>query len=142
MAKDENNGREKKWTAVRLPRELKEEIDNLIETHPRLGYSGPSDFVRDAVRRRLEELKERDMQTENGAEAAVQHTREIVRDIMGPEGLEVFDRKMEEVTARMKNSGSEDIMVAMRGVLREMMGAAAERSISKRVYKREVEKDE
>ncbi len=142
MAKDENNSREKKWTAVRLPRELKEQIDRLIVTHPELGYGGPSDFVRDSVRRRMEELKGMELQNGNRVGEAVEQGREIVKEIMGQEGLDVFDRKMQEAGVDPRNSGSAEMLTAMKRVLREMMGAAAERSISERIYEREVEKDE
>ncbi len=142
MAKDENNGREKKWTAVRLPRELKEQIDRLIETHPELGYGGPADFVRDSVRRRMEELKEMELQNGNRIEEAIEQGREIVKEIMGPEGLEVFDRKLQEASMDTRNSGSADMLTAMKRVLRDLMGKAVERSISERIYEREVEKNE
>ena len=137
MAEDENNGREKKWTAVRLPRELKENIDRLIEVHPELGYGGLSDFVRDAVRRRIEELNERELKSEEMVKATIKHAREIVGDIMGPEGLEIFDRKMGEISA--SHNGAPADIAAVKAVLRDMLGAAAERSISERIYEREVE---
>ncbi len=141
MAKDEKNGKGSKWTAVRLSRELKEHIETVIAGHPELGYGGLADFVRDAVRRRLEELREREFVTENGIDTALEHTRRIVLEIMGPDGLVVFDRKMAEVSAEMKNASPADVMAAIRRVLRETMGSAAERSISERIYMREVDED-
>ena len=50
MAKDD------KYRTIRLPKELVEEIEELIKDKT-LGYTSKADFVKDAVRRRIEEIK-------------------------------------------------------------------------------------
>lgn len=142
MATDGKNSRDKKWTAVRLPRELKEQIERLITEYPELGYGGLADFVRDSVRRRIEDLKEIEVQRKNRGKEAIEQTREIVEEIMGPEGLNLFDRKMQEAAGDMDTYDSKKMLLAMRNVLREMMGERAERSISERIYERGVEENE
>jgi metal-responsive CopG/Arc/MetJ family transcriptional regulator len=44
------------WVYVNLPKELAEEIDNLVNAQKH-GYRSRSDFLSDAARRRLEQLK-------------------------------------------------------------------------------------
>jgi len=44
------------WTYVNLPKELGDKIDQLVEEQ-KYGYRSRSEFVSEAVRRRLEELK-------------------------------------------------------------------------------------
>ena len=43
-------------SSVMLPQELLEKVDKLIEERKDLGYTTREDFVRDAVRRRIEQL--------------------------------------------------------------------------------------
>jgi Arc/MetJ-type ribon-helix-helix transcriptional regulator len=44
------------YTTVRLPRELMEEIDQIIKQGVR-GYKSRAEFIKEAIRRRFEELK-------------------------------------------------------------------------------------
>lgn len=52
-----------RWRTVQLPEELLRRVDEIV-SHPEFGYTSRSEFIKDAVRRRLEELerlvKERD----------------------------------------------------------------------------------
>jgi len=42
---------------VRINRELVNAISRFVETHPEYGYRSVTDFMRDAIRRRAEEVK-------------------------------------------------------------------------------------
>jgi len=55
MPKKATSKREE-WTYINLPNELAEAIDDLVDLHKH-GYRSRSDFVADAVRRLLRELK-------------------------------------------------------------------------------------
>jgi len=44
------------WTYINMPKELAAEVDKLVDARKH-GYRSRSDFVSDAVRRRLDELK-------------------------------------------------------------------------------------
>jgi len=48
--------KENGYRTIRLPKELVEEIEELIKDKS-LGYTSRADFVKDAVRRRIEEIK-------------------------------------------------------------------------------------
>jgi len=45
------------YRTVRLPNELVEEIQIVIKEHKELGYRSHSEFIIEATRRRLEEIK-------------------------------------------------------------------------------------
>jgi antitoxin component of MazEF toxin-antitoxin module len=47
-----------KYRTVRIPASLVETILKIIEDHKELGYRSHSEFIIDAVRRRVEELLE------------------------------------------------------------------------------------
>lgn len=48
---------ERKHRAVSIPWELLDEVEKFIHEHPEIGYDRLTQFVTDAVRRRLEEVK-------------------------------------------------------------------------------------
>ena len=48
---------ERKRIAVSLPQNLLDEVEKFIHEHPETGYDRLTQFVTDAVRRRLEEVK-------------------------------------------------------------------------------------
>lgn len=45
------------YRSVKLPNELVEEIRRIITKHKEFGYMSHSEFIKDATRRRLEEIK-------------------------------------------------------------------------------------
>jgi metal-responsive CopG/Arc/MetJ family transcriptional regulator len=50
------------YSTVRLPKELMQEIDDLIKRRVR-GYKSRSEFIKEAIRRRLEEVQATSKQT-------------------------------------------------------------------------------
>lgn len=44
------------WTYINMPKELAAEVDKMVDSRKH-GYRSRSDFVSDAVRRRLDELR-------------------------------------------------------------------------------------
>ena len=54
MSSEESNSDD--YTTVRLPRELMEEIDQIIKRGIR-GYKSRSEFIKEAIRKRFEELQ-------------------------------------------------------------------------------------
>lgn len=55
MGKEMDDSRRRKYMTVSLPLELIEEIDQIIRAGH--GYESRPEFIKDAIRRRLEELK-------------------------------------------------------------------------------------
>ena len=47
------------YRSVKLPNELIEEVKRIIDDHRELGYMSHSEFVKDATRRRIEQIKEK-----------------------------------------------------------------------------------
>lgn len=50
------------WESIKIPKKLVEKIEKIKEVH---GYASTMEFVRDAVRRRLEELEKPQRIAEN-----------------------------------------------------------------------------
>jgi len=76
-------------TSIMLPEDLVAEITETIKNHRAVGYTTVTDFVRDAVRRRLEELK----------------TEEFYVNVPIPqEEYHLLNKAMEETGAEYKNA--------------------------------------
>lgn len=54
MRKDDDNFR-----GVSIKKQLIDAVEKFIEDHPNAGYKNIAEFVHDAIRRRMEEVKER-----------------------------------------------------------------------------------
>ena len=47
----------KGYRGISLPETMIEEIEKLLKQRPDLGYQSVAEFIKDAIRRRIEELK-------------------------------------------------------------------------------------
>ena len=47
-----------KWTPVRIPTSLLKEITNIVEDHPEKGYTNEHEFIREALREKLDRVNE------------------------------------------------------------------------------------
>lgn len=45
------------YRTIRIPIELVEEVEKFIKAHPELGYKSNAEFVKEALRRRILELR-------------------------------------------------------------------------------------
>jgi hypothetical protein len=52
--------KDKTYQPISIPIELYEQIEKYISANPFLGYKTVPEFIKDSIRRRLEELKESD----------------------------------------------------------------------------------
>lgn len=60
MSGDEKEGGESDYTTMRIPWGLAQEIDRWVESRGQdLGYRNRSEFALEAIRRRLEEVKQK-----------------------------------------------------------------------------------
>ncbi len=55
MPSDESNSNSDEYTTVRLPKEIMDEIDQIIKRGIR-GYKSRAEFIKEAIRKRFEEL--------------------------------------------------------------------------------------
>jgi len=50
------SGRRRGWKTIQLPEDLLKVVDEIV-SHPELGYTSRSEFVKEAVRLRIEEIQ-------------------------------------------------------------------------------------
>ncbi len=74
---------------VRVPREMYEAIAELIKKYPQYGWKGPSEFVRDAIRRYVEEIMHKEMLLKRAVKKMPQKMKRILAEFMGEEEAEI-----------------------------------------------------
>ena len=88
MSSEETNSDD--YTTVRLPKEIMDEIDQIIKRGTR-GYKSRSEFIKEAIRKRLEELN------------IVQPTPKLVPPLehfnVNEEGVRILDRTLASKTS-------------------------------------------
>ncbi len=60
-----------KYKGISIPREMFDEIERIIEEHPELGYSSITDFIKDAVREKITEIRKLHLKPQKPAEEIV-----------------------------------------------------------------------
>ncbi len=80
---------------VRVPKDMYDAIGELIKKYPQYGWKGPSEFVRDAIRRYVEELNRREVLLKKAMKVMPSKVREILSKFMGPEeASEAYEKIM------------------------------------------------
>jgi len=57
------------WTPVRIPTALFDEVKDIIQNKPEHGYTNEHEFIRDAIREKIVELKEKEKNPAKDKEA-------------------------------------------------------------------------
>ena len=80
---------------VRVPKDMYDAIGDIIKKYPQYGWKGPSEFVRDAIRRYVEELKRREILLERAVKIMPNRVKAILSKFMGPaEAEEAYEKIM------------------------------------------------
>jgi metal-responsive CopG/Arc/MetJ family transcriptional regulator len=79
---------------VRVPKEMYEAINEVIKRYPHYGWKGPSEFVRDAIRRYLKEIGEREILLRKAINNMPNRIEEMLRDFMGDEEAKEVSEKI------------------------------------------------
>ncbi|OYT60040.1 CopG family transcriptional regulator [Euryarchaeota archaeon ex4484_178] len=79
---------------VRVPKEMYEAINDVIKRYPYYGWKGPSEFVRDAIRRYLKEINEREIVLRKAVKKMPNKIEEMLRDFMGEEEAQILSERI------------------------------------------------
>jgi len=79
---------------VRVPKEMYEAINEMIKKYPYYGWKGPSEFVRDAIRRYLKEINEREVLLRRALNHMPNKIEEMLKDFMGDEEAREVSEKI------------------------------------------------
>ena len=120
---------------VRVPRDMYEAIGEIIREYPQYGWKGPSEFVRDAVRRYVEEVKRRELILRKAIKSMPDRVKIILTNFMGEEEAEESYRKIMEI----KKDNPEEYIEEVIKVLQGKMGRNLAELIARRIVEGEGE---
>ena len=127
---------ERKWVGVRISKAMMHQVCEIIEGHPELAYSTPNDFIRDATRRRIEVIMEREMVARANITALPDRVESIIEDAVG-EGLA---RDLEKELGKLLDSidpkrDPDGFMRGVKQILSSTFGPTMAETIASRIIK-------
>jgi len=114
---------------VRIPKEMYDGIMEIISMYPEYGWKGPAEFVRDAVRRYLEEIKNREKLYRKLAPRLPGRIIAILREVAGEKLAMRIERELEKIEFEdPKVYYTQELMV-----LSKYVGKGAAQLLAKRI---------
>jgi len=123
---------------VRVPKDMYDAIGEIIKKYPQYGWKGPSEFVRDAVRRYVDELRRREIILKRAAEAMPGRVKDILSRFMGPEEA---SEAYEEIKKINERDADKFIQEAVK-VLKKYVGEALAEIIARRIVEERINEGE
>ena len=112
---------------VRVPKEMYLAIYEIIKEYPHYGWKGPSEFVRDAIRRYVKEIKERELIIKKAKGYMPQKIESILRDFMDEDDAKELAQKIREI------EGDEDYVANVVEILQDKLGPALAELLARRL---------
>ncbi len=119
---------------VRVPKDMYDAIGEIIKTYPQYGWKGPSEFVRDAIRRYVEELHQREVVLRKALKIMPDRVKVVLQKFMGEEEAEEAYRKIKAI----KEEDPEEYVKKVVKVLEEYVGRQLAELIARRIVEERV----
>jgi len=114
---------------VRVPKEMYEAINEIIKRYPYYGWKGPSEFVRDAIRRYVKEINEKEVLLRKALGYMPNRIEEMLRDFMGEEEA----KEVSEKIAAINEKDPEEYVRKVVDILKGRVGQNLAELIAKRL---------
>ena len=114
---------------VRVPKEMYDAIGEIIRSYPQYGWKGPSEFVRDAIRRYVEELRRREMVLRKAMKVMPDKVKNILQKFMGEKEADEAYRKIKDI----KEEDPEKYLNRVIAVLESHVGRQLAEIIARRI---------
>ena len=114
---------------VRVPKDMYDAIGDIIRRYPQYGWKGPSEFVRDAVRRYVDEVRHREVILKMAVKVMPGRVKEILSKFMGQNEAV---RAYEEISKIDENNPQTFIDLAV-NILKKYVGETMAEIIAKRI---------
>ena len=112
---------------VRVPKEMYLAIYEIIKEYPHYGWKGPSEFVRDAIRRYVKEIKERELIIKKAKGYMPQKIESILEDFMDEDDAKELAQKIGEI------EDEEDYVAKVVEILQDKLGPALAELLARRL---------
>ncbi len=125
---------ERKWVGVRISKAMMHQVTELIERHPELAYSTPNDFIRDATRRRIESVFEREMVARANINTLPERVESIIEDAVGEGLAKDLEHELELLLKKVDPKTDPDgFMRGVKKILSSTFGPTMAESIASRI---------
>ncbi len=114
---------------VRVPKEMYDGIMEIITLYPEYGWKGPAEFVRDAVRRYMEDIKNREKIYRKLAPKLPMKIITVLREVAGEKLKEKIEREIEKIEFEDPKVYYTQILM----VLSKYVGKGAAQLLAKRI---------
>ena len=114
---------------VRVPKEMYDAIGEIIKNYPQYGWKGPSEFVRDAIRRYVEELRRREILLRKAMKAMPDRVKNILQKFMGEAEADEAYRKIKEIDEKDPEKYLEKVI----DILKDYVGKQLAEIIARRI---------
>ena len=114
---------------VRVPKEMYDAIGEIIRSYPQYGWKGPSEFVRDAIRRYVEELRRREIVLRKAIKVMPDRVKNILQKFMGEDEAGEAYRKIKDI----KEEDPEEYVKKVVEVLEGYVGRQLAELIARRI---------
>lgn len=95
---DEGSEDNRKWVGVRLSKAMMHQVEDAVEGHPEYAWSTPNDFVRDAVRRHLEYVRQQEYLKQGELMALPERVEDVLKRSLGDKFAGEFERRLAKAT--------------------------------------------
>ncbi len=119
---------------VRVPKEMYESISEIVRNYPQYGWKGPSEFVRDAIRRYIKEIRDREIIYRAAVQEMPSRIQEILMDFFGEEEA----REVYKEISRIEESEPEKYVERIVGVLEGRVGRNLAELLARRLVEVEI----
>ena len=125
----------RKWVGVRISKVMMAQIEVTIENHPEWAWSNPNDFVRDAVRRHLEYVRQQESLRRKSILGLHTRVLELSKEMLDYSTYEEFKEKLLNV-AKTTDIEKEPIkfLDASTELLGNLVGETLAKNIISRLY--------
>lgn len=119
---------------VRVPKEMYLAIYEIIREYPHYGWKGPSEFVRDAIRRYVKEIKERELILKRAMGYMPQKVESILMNFMDEDEAIELGKKIEEIS----EEDPEKYVAKVVDILQEKLGVTLAELLARRLLEGEL----
>ncbi len=122
---------------VRVPRDMYTAIYEIIKEYPHYGWKGPSEFVRDAIRRYVKEIREREVLLKRAMGYMPQRIEDILRSFMGEEEARELSQRISEI----QEEDSEKYLSRIVEILQERTGPILAELLARKLMEAGINED-
>ena len=125
----------RKWVGVRLSKVMMNQVEDTVKAHPEWAWSNNSDFIRDAVRRLLEQVRTQESIKAHSLSTLPKRVLDVAKETLDPGSYSQFRKDLLEIMASMDfDRDPSTFLDASTDTLAKYLGETLAQSVVKNLY--------